>query len=362
MEISPDKIQETLIALGYQLRDIGDSWSTSAVYRSGDNPTALTIYKKNGIWTDFVTGEKAQPFSKLVKLSSGENVSVSQDPDAPKIIPDSEKNQIERIFPNSILDRLLQHHKPFLDRGISIQVLKRLKAGLATSGAFYQRYTFPILNKDGNIVGFSGRDVSGNLGNGKVKWKHQGRKKNWIYPLFFKDEVGEAFVLDAIKKTGEVILVESIADTCWFHTLGVFNVICCFGLDISEAIKAKLIELAPNKVILAFNNDNLKPYNSGLNACANEFLGLLPYFDPETIGICLPLRNDFSDTPSSEYPAWQKKKLGLDYERQREYLCSMIREMPTNLKNKDEFFGSPENKGLLWVSKASYKNMKYLGC
>ena len=46
--------KEILENLGYKLSDHGSYWRTSALYRSGDNPTALQIYKDSGVWKDYV--------------------------------------------------------------------------------------------------------------------------------------------------------------------------------------------------------------------------------------------------------------------------------------------------------------------
>ena len=53
--------------LGYTLSDRGSYWQTSAIYRGGDNKTAISIYKDSGVWTDFVAGSVALPFELLLK-------------------------------------------------------------------------------------------------------------------------------------------------------------------------------------------------------------------------------------------------------------------------------------------------------
>ena len=55
METNTD-VKSVLEKLGYRLSDFGDAWRTSALYRGGDNPTALKIYKNTGVWTDYVDG------------------------------------------------------------------------------------------------------------------------------------------------------------------------------------------------------------------------------------------------------------------------------------------------------------------
>lgn len=53
--------------LGYKLSDRGTFWQTSAIYRNGDNPTAIQVYKDTGVWKDFVEDTNFLPFEALVK-------------------------------------------------------------------------------------------------------------------------------------------------------------------------------------------------------------------------------------------------------------------------------------------------------
>mgnify|MGYP000509736383 CR=1 FL=1 len=53
--------------LGYKLTDRGAFWHTNAVYRNGDNPTAVMVYKNNGVWKDFVKDTEYLPFEVLLQ-------------------------------------------------------------------------------------------------------------------------------------------------------------------------------------------------------------------------------------------------------------------------------------------------------
>ena len=63
--------KNTLISLGYSLQDRGDYWQTSAVFRRGDNKTAIQIWKDTGVWKDYVENSPFMPFNKLVQLTIG---------------------------------------------------------------------------------------------------------------------------------------------------------------------------------------------------------------------------------------------------------------------------------------------------
>ena len=63
--------RDVLEELGYKLVDCGDSWRTSAIYRGGDNPTAVKVYKNTGVWTDYVFQYPTDPqwFTAVVEAT-----------------------------------------------------------------------------------------------------------------------------------------------------------------------------------------------------------------------------------------------------------------------------------------------------
>ena len=65
-------IESLLSGLGYKLSDCGDHWRTSALYRGGDNPSSVQIYKSSGVWRDYVSDEGYKPLSFLIKKTVGE--------------------------------------------------------------------------------------------------------------------------------------------------------------------------------------------------------------------------------------------------------------------------------------------------
>ncbi|SVC36598.1 uncharacterized protein METZ01_LOCUS289452, partial [marine metagenome] len=214
--MSPSKIQETLISLGYKLSDRGVYWQTNAVFRNGDNQTALQIYKNTGVWKDYVQDTSFSPFKRLIEATLGTNDKsvvdkYLNDEDAGllylKKTATAPKIEMEEIYGNDMLERLLPHYKFYNDKGVSTEILQELKGGLATTGQLNQRFVFPILNELNQIHGFSGRDMKLNPSKSRPKWKHIGKKKNWIYPFYANSKTQEA-----IRSSGTVVLVESIGD------------------------------------------------------------------------------------------------------------------------------------------------------
>ncbi|MAG59507.1 hypothetical protein CMO96_01830 [Candidatus Woesebacteria bacterium] len=323
-----ERIKEVLEDLGYKLSDRGSYWQTNAIFRNGDNTTALQIYKDSGVWKDYVNDTSFSPFKRLIQATLGSN-----DPkDIDKYLKNEpiddlytkrvgkEKIQVEEVHDEKCLERLLPHYKFYNEKGINTETLKTLKGGLATSGQMNQRFVFPIYNEYKQIHGFSGRDIFKN--STRPKWKHVGKKNKWVYPLY-ADET----VRGAILKQDEVILVESIGDLLKCHEFGYKNVLVSFGLTLSPKLICTLLELCPQKIVLAFNNDSDKEENRGLNACVKNYLKLLGHFDPDRIMICLPNKNDFGDMESKDFKSWTKKKSQLNLKEQQQYILEIVDSM-----------------------------------
>lgn len=309
--ITTEKIKSILEELGYHLSDKGSYWQSSAVYRNGDNKTALQIYKDTGAWKDYVQNTPFMPFKQLLVLTLNTN-----DPKElsrylnkeetfflqEKASKSIDKLQTEEVYPDSILEKLLPHYKFYNSRGISDDTLIKLKGGLATRSQMYQRFVFPIYNEYKQIHGFSGRDMSNNKD--RPKWKHMGKKKSWVYPAYVPTEDGMFF--DNVNKD-YVLIVESIGDALNCIENGITNVLVSFGLDISSKLLCSLISFDFDSVILSFNNDSNKEDNAGMNACVKNYLKLLNYYDQDNIKICLPVQNDFGDMNKEDFFKWREK-------------------------------------------------------
>ena len=116
VSIDPVVLKSSLESLGYQLKDYGSYWRTRGLYRGGDNTTALKIYKNTGVWTDFVAGSsKSYPFQRLVELTLDTkdshiiNKYVKFNPENIIHVQNKEKIEMEKIYPELILDNLLPH-------------------------------------------------------------------------------------------------------------------------------------------------------------------------------------------------------------------------------------------------------------
>jgi len=343
--MSTDEIYEILLSLGYTLQDRGSYWQTNAVFRQGDNKTAIQIYKDTGVWRDYVEGTKPLRFERLVERSVGEDrtrlnkilsskdFSLLEKPSGHK----KDKLTMDKIYSPSSLKKLLPHYRFYNDKGISSEILKSLEGGLATQGQLYQRFVFPIYNNIGQIHGFSGRDMLNK--EERPKWKHIGRKSSWVYPMYtpFLKE----FFTEDLK---EVILVESIGDLLSLLERGHKNVIVTFGLEISPSVINSLVLLNPSHIVISFNNDYNSTENRGLLASFKNYFKLLSYFDPPKLKICLPLANDFGDMDSDSFEKWSQKCDNINIEDQQKLI---IKESTPLIKNNKLSKKLIKNRNLL---------------
>ncbi len=323
--IPPEQLKSILEELGYSLVDRGQYWHSQAVFRQGDNQTALQIWKNSGVWRDFVENTPPLPFAKLLEAHFGkDNKSIEKylkydyNPST-RVATQADRLTMDRVYEESLLDELLPHYQFYNDRGIETCHLKELKGGYATKGKMLRRFVFPIYNEHNQIHGFSGRDMTNK--ENIPKWKHLGRKSKWLYPYY-----ASKLCREAIKEKQSVILVESIGDLLNLYQHEYHNVLVSFGLDISPKLLCHLTGLDVNRIIISFNNDNNKSTNRGARASVKNYLKLLTHFDFSQLSICLPVKNDFGEMNSLDFEEWSEKCNG-DYVKRGSEILSFAQKM-----------------------------------
>lgn len=298
--------REKLEKLGYNLQDCGNHWRTRAIYRNGKTNTSVIIYKDSGVWRDFGGSTESKPFNALVKETLNTNdpkilkeYLIGDQEYKPSVKDIEEKIEMEKIYPDSYLEKLLPIKTFYEKRGISAGTQEFFKCGYAGGGKMYRRIVFPIYNLNGQIHGFSGRSV---VDKDKVpKWKHMGRRTDWIYPNHLSS--------GPIENSNEVILVESIGDCLALHESGFKNVLVTFGLDASSKLISYLNSFDLNKIIISTNNDDNKEINSGGNASIKIAAKLSKIFDLSLIRINPPTSNDFGDMlkEKKDFSEWYRR-------------------------------------------------------
>jgi hypothetical protein len=278
-----DNLWEVLTNLGYTLTDNGREYRTRPIYRESDNSTSLRIRKDTGIWQDFgisksgTLAELVQITLDLKTLDEAKDVLVNKYTYiAPIISPKPLLKSIKK-FDQEFLKDLIPDHSYWVNRGISEETVSQFKGGvMREKGKMANRYVFPIFNSKEHLIGVSGRDLTGKS---KIKWKHQGQKSEWKYPLQVN--------YDGLKDFTSVILVESIGDMLALWEAGVKNSIVTFGVELSIPLLNLLLKLDPKKITISFNNDENNSL-AGNNAASKTKNRLLRHFDANQIQILLP--------------------------------------------------------------------------
>ena len=330
-----DMHKQILEDLGYKLIDCGNHWRTSAIYRDGDNSTAVQIYKDTGVWTDYVAESGHKPLKSLISLTLKDNPkklnliikSLDSEPDSLKEHKSDTLIEMEKIYEDSILEKLFPNYNFYLKKDISEETQNFFKVGLAGSGNMYRRMVFPIYNEHSQIVGFSGRKVDDSNAS---KWKHIGKKNNWIYPAYVPNK---ETVDELIDSSGEVYLVESIGDAMSLHNQGIKNVLVIFGLSVSSSIMSYLSGKEIKKIIIAGNNDFNSDINRGLLASIKNYLKLSNYFDLDVLSIKVPPKgfNDLGDAHESGKDLKEWSDQPVELEKQRQFIFDFVS------KNQNKF-------------------------
>ena len=344
-----EEIKEVLLELGFKLRDGGAYWQTNALWRNGDNFTAIQIYKDSGVWRDYVENTAFLPFQALVEKtlgttdkkilaryiepSGGAKLASTFEKEGQKV-----KIQMDEIYSLEYLSKLLPHFKFYNDKEISNSTLKLYKGGLATAGKLNGRFVFPVFdeNDSSQIIGFTGRHLRWNSESEFPKWKHVGRKSNWLYPICIADDTGAFPFLERTQERREIIIIESIGDSLALTENDFLNHLVVGGLDLSSKQIAFLLSYEVDQIIIATNNDKS---NVGLHAAIKIFIKLLNYFDINKLRINLPTGNDFGDMQQEGVnfkEKWYQKPL--DKQKQISKILSILQstEGASIVKNKTE--------------------------
>jgi hypothetical protein len=342
--INSDCIKSTLETLGYKLLDCGNHWRTNAVFRGGDNPTALQIYKNTGVWTDYTHNRgSSRPLEALLKLTlKGDQKQVQE---VIKNIQSGEVSEyqpkelivMDKVYPKSSLQKLFPNYKYYESRGISEKTQRFFQTGLAGAGQMYRRMVFPIYDENTQIVGFSGRRVDNNVD--KVpKWKHIGKKRKWIFPAYVPADKTVDSIID---DKGSVYLIESIGDAMALYDQGVKNILVTFGITISNELINYLCSKNLKKIYISTNNDLDTARNNGLIGAIQIYVKLSSFFNLDQLEIRLPPKphNDFSEAHENGYNLTNWVDKVLDIEDQRNYIFNYVKTHKTLFpaKSADKF-------------------------
>lgn len=300
-----DKIKTILERLDYPINYVGPNHvSTTALFRQGNNALALVCYKDN-VWDQIeghsYTWSRFVAMVKSISLKDAElwlsGIEMEDGEERQEI---KEKIKVQKVLVESDYADLVKSYDFFLRRGISRETLEYFGCGLAQSGPLYARCVFKIRNEKGKLVGAAGRDALNRADKGVVKWKNKGSKSEWVYPIFEKN-------LEAVRRTGQIILVESIGDVLQLCDAGCWNVLCNFGLSLSPSRLSHLLKINPTSIFIGLNDDSSGEVNRGQEAASKIRAKLLTFFGAEKIVNSPPLRGDFGEMNKEEVLKWAEK-------------------------------------------------------
>jgi hypothetical protein len=190
--------------------------------------------------------------------------------------------ELDRVWDVSLLDGLVKDYSYWEGRGISRETIEPFRGGVATKGQLDGRWVIPIFNyqNDEQIIGFTGRALKPGM---LPKYKHLGKVSRWVWGG-----------LEDIQSSRRAILVESPADVLFLREHGVYDVICLFGVNLSQNVLGFLIAADPEQIIVSTNNDS--KHRVGQMAAEKIKKSLDLFFSPETIEIILPPAKDWADS------------------------------------------------------------------
>ena len=225
-------------------------------------------------------------------------VGVGGSDDYVPVEPPALQPELPKTWPVDVLDRLVKDHSYWNGRGISDFTVAPFRGGVATEYQMKGRYVFPMFDplNDDKVIGFSGRIIAPNPD--VPSWKHLGSKSLFIF--------GDP---DECMSTHRVILVESIGDLLMLREHGVSDVLCLFGVTLSQVLLAKVIAINPTSIIISTNRD--VKHTVGQDAAAKIRRTLSKFFDESVIRVIHPPDGEGKDWGSSS-PAAIKAAFSTD--------------------------------------------------
>lgn len=324
------QVRDILLEIGIKITSENESGFAQfrPIYRGSNNDKGASINLYTGLVTDWSQGETFS-IDELYNRVTG--LQLNKDEIELLQKPPKEQEDEDRVWSEKSLIYLLPNHSYWMNRGISKETLNFFKGGVSHSGKLINRYVWPVYDKYDRIIGFTGRDLTGES---EIKYKHEGKSTKFIFGVFNKKDDRRP-ILDSIFEKNEVILVEGPSDSVSCYDEGLLNVIPTIGLNISRTLLNFLLGINPKKIIIAYNKDeNFR----GQDAAVKNFAKLAEYFSVNSLSIKYPEGNDLSENKNkildwSKKPCLDRKEIKEEF-RNKYKRCEKNRLMKVKGANK----------------------------
>ena len=147
------------------------------------------------------------------------------------------------------LDRKDMLTNLMMSKGISLEELNLIDLSNTNHDTYINRIMFPLYNKDGKVIGFSGRIYDNSNLN-----KYQNTKET---PIFKKREnlFNYHRAKEEIRKEKKVIVMEGFMAVIRAYTIGIRNVVATMGTALSNE-QASFIHKLSNTIYLCYDGDD----------------------------------------------------------------------------------------------------------
>jgi DNA primase len=270
------RIEDILDALGVEYRERYNYLVGCCPVHGGDRRDAFSYLLERGIWQCFsrgcdktygadvvglVRGIKQCTFKQATDFLEGfVNLSLSSE-EIQKLRDEREnrefiqaqqrKKQQKIVYPKSCLEKL-RYHNYLETRGYPRWLIEKYHIGACLEPNRYMsnRIVVPVINPDGEIVGFTGRTLDPDWDNKNIpKWKHS--KGSWVSHNLFNIHAAAPY----IKKSGTVILCEGPLDVLRLEEAGIHCGVAILGKKFYQGQMAMLIAIGATSILDALDND-----------------------------------------------------------------------------------------------------------
>lgn len=229
------------------LKTLPDGWQCQCVQcaREGKDLKGrnhLKIYRSGAFNCCVDSSSEHNRAIKAILKGDGSEPDIEYIEQAPKL-------EVEKIYPDSVLDKLIPDYSYWIKRGIRADIVKSLECGIAPpdeTGPMSGRSIFPLRNLDGKIVAFTGRVVIEN--SIAKKWMHFRPVSRALWPWKVSGPI--------IERTKTAVLLESPGDTLSCLSYDIKPVLCIFGLNMPSLMIATLVASGVNRVFISLNRDS----------------------------------------------------------------------------------------------------------